>query len=87
MHEIVVNCQYNDKNKTKNSSYIIRVLTPGAQSYITEDILKIRQRKNLNGNVLLLEVSFFGWNPTKTFLSEFSLKFNTFYLEKSGHYN
>lgn len=73
--------------KKKKTSYIIRVLTPGAQSYITEDILKIRQRKNLNGNVLLLEVSFFGWNPMKTFLSEFSLKFNTFYLEKSGHYN
>lgn len=61
MHKIVVKCQYNDlKKKKKNSSYIIRVLTPGAQSYITEDILKIRQRKNLNGNVLLLEVSFFG---------------------------
>lgn len=57
MHEILVNCQYYVGKK--NSSYIIRVLTPGAQSYITGDILRIRQREKLKWKCSIIRSEIF----------------------------
>ena len=45
--------------KKKNSSYIIRVLTPGAQSYITGDILRIKEREKLKWKCSIIRSEIF----------------------------
>lgn len=55
MHDIIVNCHYDNENKTCR---IIRIFTAGAQTCISKDINNKAEKENLNGNAVLLEVRF-----------------------------
>lgn len=84
MHEIVVNCQYYDENKT---SHIIKVLTADVQSYISEYILRIRQGKKPKLKCSIIRSKIFCLKFHEDFLVWIFFEVEHFLHTKTGHCN